>query len=71
MKIDNSKLTKDMIREHIDELYTELHDVKQLKWLPKKQKRLKNDCLFKNHDKESGLKDNVLSKSNKDVFARW
>lgn len=34
MKIDYNKLTKAMIKEHINELYVELSDVKQLKWLP-------------------------------------
>lgn len=36
MKIDYSKLSKDVIQEHIDELYKELTDIKQLEWLPRK-----------------------------------
>lgn len=36
MKIDYSKLTKEMIVEHIDDLYTELNDPSQLKWIPKR-----------------------------------
>lgn len=38
LKIDYSKLSEKMIKEHIDELYTELDDVKQLDWLPQKHK---------------------------------
>lgn len=37
IKIDYGKLSKEMIKEHIDELYTELDDVKQLEWLPKRE----------------------------------
>lgn len=34
-RIDYSKLTKEIVAEHINELYEELTDVKQLDWLPK------------------------------------
>ena len=37
LKIDYSKLTEEAIKSHIDELYTELEDVGQLEWLPKKE----------------------------------
>lgn len=37
LKIDYSKLTEEMIRNHINELYMELDDVKQLDWLPKRE----------------------------------
>lgn len=36
LKVDYSKLSEKMIKEHIDELYTELDDVKQLDWFPKR-----------------------------------
>lgn len=36
IKVDYSKLTKEMIEEHIDDLYTELKEPKQLSWIPKK-----------------------------------
>lgn len=36
LKVDYSKVTKDMIKDHIDELYVNLDDVNQLKWMPKK-----------------------------------
>lgn len=36
LKIDYSRLTDEMIKEHIDELYTNLEDVEQLEWMPKK-----------------------------------
>ena len=36
LKVDFSKLSKDMIKEHLDDLYKELTDVKQLDWMPKK-----------------------------------
>lgn len=36
LKVDYSKVTKDMIKEHIDELYVNLYDINQLKWMPKK-----------------------------------
>ena len=36
MNVDYSKLTKDLIAEHIEELYVELKDVSQLAWMPKK-----------------------------------
>ena len=37
-KIDYSKLTKEDIEKHIDDLYTELKDPSQLDWMPKKIK---------------------------------
>lgn len=36
MKIDYSKLTKELIAEHIDEMYFELKEINQLEWLPRK-----------------------------------
>lgn len=36
LKIDYSNLTKEMIKNHINELYTELENVNQLEWMPKK-----------------------------------
>ena len=36
LKIDYSKLTKEDIEKHIDDLYTELKDPSQLDWMPKK-----------------------------------
>lgn len=36
LKVDYNKLTKEMIKKHINELYTDLKDVSQLEWLPKK-----------------------------------
>lgn len=36
MKVDYSKITDKMIKDHIDELYTELKDIKQLAWMPQK-----------------------------------
>lgn len=36
LKVDYSKLTKKMIEEHIDDLYTELKHPSQLSWMPKK-----------------------------------
>lgn len=36
LKIDYSRLTDEMIKEHIDELYTDLKSVKQIKWFPRK-----------------------------------
>lgn len=36
MKIDYKKLTDEMVKRHIDELYQELQDEKQLDWMPKK-----------------------------------
>lgn len=38
LKIDYSKLTEETIKSHIDELYTELEDVGQLDWLPKRDR---------------------------------
>ena len=36
LEIDYGKLTKEMVREHINDLYMELTDVEQLKWIPQK-----------------------------------
>lgn len=36
MKVDYGKLSKEMIEEHIDDLYQELTDVKQLDWMPRR-----------------------------------
>ena len=36
LKVDYSKLTKEEIGKHINGLYSELKDVKQLDWMPKK-----------------------------------
>ena len=36
LKVDYSKLTKEMIEEHIDDLYAELKDPRQLDWMPKR-----------------------------------
>lgn len=36
LKIDYNKLSKEQIEKHIDELYTELKDIDQLDWMPKK-----------------------------------
>lgn len=36
LKIDYSMLSDEMVRKHIDDLYTELKDVKQLGWMPKR-----------------------------------
>ena len=36
LKVDYSKLTKEDIEKHIDDLYTELKDPRQLDWMPKK-----------------------------------
>ena len=36
LKVDFSKLTWEEIEKHQDELYTELKDVSQLEWLPRK-----------------------------------
>lgn len=38
LKVDFSKLTKEMIEQHIDDLYDTLYDSKQLEWMPKKDK---------------------------------
>lgn len=37
LKVDYGKLSEKTIKEHIDELYTELDDVKQLDWLPRRK----------------------------------
>ena len=36
LEIDYDKVTEAMIKKHIQELYTELVDIDQLRWLPKK-----------------------------------
>ena len=36
LKVDYSKLTKEDIEKHIDDLYTELKDSSQLDWMPKR-----------------------------------
>lgn len=36
LKVDYSQLTKEMIEEHIDDLYMDLTDVHQLDWMPRK-----------------------------------
>lgn len=36
LKVDYSKLTNEMIKEHVDELYKVLNYESQLEWLPKK-----------------------------------
>lgn len=36
LKIDYSKLNKDLIEEHIDEFYVKLENAEQLAWMPKK-----------------------------------
>ena len=38
LKIDYGKLTNEMIKKQVDDLYTELNDTDQLNWLPKKEK---------------------------------
>ena len=39
IKVDYSKLTKEQIEQHIDELYAGLKDKKQLDWMPKKERK--------------------------------
>ena len=39
LKIDFSQLTEIPIREHIDNLYTDLKDIKQLEWMPKNEQK--------------------------------
>lgn len=41
LKIDYSKLTKEMVQAHESELYTELTDLEQLDWMPKKRYDIK------------------------------
>ena len=36
LKVDYSKLSGDMVREHIDELYQPLRNAEQLAWMPKR-----------------------------------
>ena len=38
MKVDYSNLTEKMVREHVNEFYAELADVRQLDWLPKRER---------------------------------
>ena len=38
LKIDYSKLDEEIVEKHIDDLYTDLKDKKQLEWIPKKGK---------------------------------
>lgn len=37
LSIDYSKLSKELIENNLDSLYTELEDIEQLKWMPRKQ----------------------------------
>ena len=39
LKIDYSRLTDEMIKEHIDELYTDLTCAEQFKWFPRKNEK--------------------------------
>ena len=39
LRIDYSKLNEKMIKEHIDELYTDLKSVKQIKWFPQREEK--------------------------------
>lgn len=36
IKVDYSKLTDEMIKKHISDLYAKLNDINQLEWMPKK-----------------------------------
>lgn len=36
LNVDYSKITKEMVKEHLDELCTNLENIKQLDWMPKK-----------------------------------
>ena len=45
LKVDYSKLTKERISTHIDELYSKLSDVKQLAWLPQKTMAKQSNCV--------------------------
>ncbi len=36
MKVDYSKLDKELVQNHVDDLYRELTDVKQIEWMPRK-----------------------------------
>lgn len=38
LRVDYSRLTKEEIAEHVEDLYTELKGPEQLEWLPKKEK---------------------------------
>lgn len=48
MKIDYSKLTKEQIEQHIDELYVELKDKRQLEWMLKKEGKYNEDNAQQN-----------------------
>lgn len=39
LKIDYSRLTDEMIKEHIDELCTDLKSIEQIKWFPRKNEK--------------------------------
>lgn len=39
LKIDYGRLTDEMIKEHIDELYTDLKSAEQIKWFPQKNEK--------------------------------
>ena len=54
LKVDYSKLTEDLIGSHIDELYTELKDVRQLAWLPKRQLFVYTEGSNPNRQSEHG-----------------
>lgn len=43
MKVDYSRLTKKMIEEHIDELYSDFTNAECLKWMPQKPALLKGE----------------------------
>ena len=40
LNVDYSKLNKDLIEEHIHELYVKLENAEQLAWMPKKQRKM-------------------------------
>lgn len=37
LKIDYSKLTEKMVKEHINELYEDINNVKQIEWMPRRE----------------------------------
>lgn len=37
LKINYDKLTKENIKEHINDMYKELQDIEQIKWMPQKE----------------------------------
>lgn len=39
IKIDYGTLTEEMVREHIDELYTKMHSLEQIEWMSKESER--------------------------------